>query len=210
MSLIASSGSYRFGVDNDEHKPKHNQGSKQKPRKQDAPKPSRPTVRDAGVRSSQRRTIAHKRRSISDPCQEVVVRETNNRRAGNSKGKFTSAQKHKLRAVVQLNKGVSQQTVANKYMWICRDANLKGSDVTLTNDTLGVGISGEVRLAKIRSSGQYCACKCIEKSRMTREKAAERLRMERQALQHCNSPFVVKLFGTYQVGTVLLRMRTFM
>jgi hypothetical protein len=165
-------------------------------------KNSRHSIRGNGSRGergrSSREKNAPRRRSDEDSKSK---RGSSSKCTEGKGGKFTKAQQRKIRAVIKFGKGVQAETVESKFAWIARDEAIRvpvtQNDVVLSR-TLGQGITGTVRLAKL-PMGKYCACKCVQKNRVARAKDAVRVHTERKALTECKSPFVVQLLGTYQV-----------
>jgi serine/threonine kinase 38 len=63
---------------------------------------------------------------------------------------------------------------------------------------IGRGAFGEVRIVKERSSQKIMAMKKLRKSEMLRRGQVEHVRAERNVLAEVHSPYVVKLFYSFQ------------
>lgn len=68
---------------------------------------------------------------------------------------------------------------------------------------LGVGRHSKVRLAKIKNKASYLAIKAVPKADVIKNNDFHRIEEERKALLLMHSPFIIKLFGTFQNSSYL-------
>jgi len=63
---------------------------------------------------------------------------------------------------------------------------------------IGRGGFGEVRVVRLRETGQVFAMKILRKTEMARKNQFDRIRTEKDALALCDTPFIVKLHFSFQ------------
>jgi len=96
---------------------------------------------------------------------------------------------------------------------VCRSSNIGGGseklnisgqaaiDDFILYNTVGVGACGRVMLAKWKSAGaksEPLAVKMLRKHDVVQQKFAERVKVERQILSMCSSPFIVSLTCAFE------------
>ncbi|EAN77049.1 protein kinase A catalytic subunit isoform 2 [Trypanosoma brucei brucei TREU927] len=65
-------------------------------------------------------------------------------------------------------------------------------------DTLGTGSFGRVRIAKLKSRGEYYAIKCLKKREILKMKQVQHLNQEKQILMELSHPFIVNMMCSFQ------------
>lgn len=71
-------------------------------------------------------------------------------------------------------------------------------DDFVIKQTVGIGSSARVHLAKSKTNSKYYAIKAISKKDLMTKRQVEHAQNERQTLSYVNHPFLVKLWGTFQ------------
>jgi protein kinase A len=71
-------------------------------------------------------------------------------------------------------------------------------DDFVIKQTVGIGSSARVHLAKSKRNGKCYAIKAICKKELLSKRQVEHAQNERQTLSYVNHPFLVKLWGTFQ------------
>ena len=79
-----------------------------------------------------------------------------------------------------------------------------------TIKVIGKGAFGEVKLVQKRSDGKIYALKCLVKSEMFKKEQLAHVRAERDILAQSDSPWVVKLFTTFQDSVFLYMLMEFL
>lgn len=75
---------------------------------------------------------------------------------------------------------------------------------------IGRGGFGEVRVVRLRESGQVYAMKILRKTEMARKNQFDRIRTEKDAMASVDNPFVVKLFFSFQDAANLYLVMEFL
>ena len=63
---------------------------------------------------------------------------------------------------------------------------------------IGQGTFGRVKLAQHKPTSQVMAMKCLQKQQIWKQKQVTNVLNEKDAMEHIDHPFVLKLLGTYQ------------
>ena len=79
-----------------------------------------------------------------------------------------------------------------------------------TLKVIGKGAFGEVKLVKAKADNNIYALKCLVKTEMFKKDQLAHVRAERDILSEANSPWVVKLHGTFQDQTFLYMLMDFL
>ena len=79
-----------------------------------------------------------------------------------------------------------------------------------TIKVIGKGAFGEVKLVQKRQDGKIYALKCLVKSEMFKKEQLAHVRAERDILAQSDSPWVVKLFTTFQDPVFLYMLMEFL
>ena len=90
----------------------------------------------------------------------------------------------------------------SQYGWLAKDMTI-GPGCTMdkfeTKRVIGTGLMGTVLLAMWKKDETWCALKCVKKDYICRHDDGRHIQAERHLLQSVDNPFVVSLFGTFQV-----------
>ena len=79
-----------------------------------------------------------------------------------------------------------------------------------TLKVIGKGAFGEVKLVRAKADNNIYALKCLVKTEMFKKDQLAHVRAERDILSEANSPWVVKLHGTFQDQTFLYMLMEFL
>lgn len=97
-------------------------------------------------------------------------------------------------------KGVTK--VCRSHPWLLKDAVISQADAANITDVcvLGTGLMGTVRLSKWAHCGEslYIAMKGIKKDYILKHHDERHIANEKRIMAISTSPFIIKLFGTFQ------------
>lgn len=89
---------------------------------------------------------------------------------------------------------------AEKYPWLVKNADFSSLNLNEFEfgRVIGRGLMGTVRICKTSKSGKYFVLKSIRKDYIQKHNDHRHVKNERLVLSTLNSPFCIKLFGTFQ------------
>ena len=96
----------------------------------------------------------------------------------------------------------------NQYLRFLRTKESTANFVTIAK--VGKGAFGEVKLVKRRNDGKIYALKSLVKTEMFKKDQLAHVRAERDILAESESPWVVKLYSTFQDETFLYMLMEFL
>ena len=128
---------------------------------------------------------------------------------GNSQRKMMAKSISDIGRIERQNSSLSKQgglsSGSSKFKWLLKAGSFPTPSLAHLEieRIIGTGLMGTVRIVKIKDKPLYCALKAIRKDYVVKHKDGRHIENERRIMLQLNSPFCIKLFGTFQDSVFL-------